>query len=111
MRFWVHDIIYFVYKTSISADTFILTIFLKESEVSMFQDFYAYGNTAGAINSLETDEDIKVFLSKYKQWYVKERHLSKDEAERQIKNDIRYFLDKFNIKKNLVFKFSKIFNM
>lgn len=67
----------------------------------MFEHFYTYGNTTGILNTLETDKDIKVFLSKYKQWYIKERNFSKNEAEWQIRSDISYILKKFLIKDDL----------
>lgn len=77
----------------------------------MFEHFYAYGSTTRLMNTLETEDDIKVFLSKYKQWYIKERHFNKEEAERHIKNDISYFIKKFSIKEELVQKFSRILRL
>jgi len=63
---------------------------------------------ANTLNSLETDEDIKIFLTKYKKWYINDKKYSKIEAEQQIEKDIKYFAHKFIKKPDLLQKLSHL---
>ena len=77
----------------------------------MFDSYNTYIGLAGLINSLETEQDVKVFLSKYKKWYVQEKHLDKMEAENKIKLDLQYCIEKFRINKNLAEQFRRLLNI
>lgn len=73
--------------------------------------YNTYIGLAGLINSLETEQDIKIFLSKYKKWYIQEKHLSKQEAENKIKLDLKYCIEKFCVNGGLAEKFYRILNI
>ncbi len=76
----------------------------------MTENFVPYGGLANVINSLNSDEEIKVFLTRYKQWYIKTHRLSKQEAERRVVLDLNYFFCKFIQNKELIKKISNIVN-
>jgi len=63
---------------------------------------------ADMLNSLESDEEIKVFLSKYRKWYINEKNYSKYEAQEQIEKDLKYYARKFIKNEELRQKISNI---
>ncbi|OGH96921.1 MAG: hypothetical protein A2104_02130 [Candidatus Melainabacteria bacterium GWF2_32_7] len=77
----------------------------------VFDSYNTYVGLLGLINHLETEQDIRIFLSKYKKWYIQEKNFTKKEAEDKIKMDLKYCLEKFSINKNLCQKFYKILNI
>ncbi|OGI17537.1 MAG: hypothetical protein A2287_06795 [Candidatus Melainabacteria bacterium RIFOXYA12_FULL_32_12] len=77
----------------------------------VFDSYNTYVGLLGLINHLETEQDIRIFLSKYKKWYIQEKHLTKKEAEDKVKMDLKYCLEKFTIDKSLSSKFYQILNI
>jgi len=77
----------------------------------VFDRFNTYVGLLGLINNLETEHDIKVFLTKYKRWYIQEKHLTKKEAEDKVRMDLKYCLEKFGINKNLSEKFYQVLDI
>ncbi len=74
----------------------------------MLYNFSNMGGIADKINSLETEHDIKVFLTMYRKWYINERKYSKFEAQRQVLTDLKYYTTKFIKKQDLIEKISKV---
>lgn len=77
----------------------------------MTDKYLPYVGLARLLNSLESERDIKIFLSKYKHWYIKERNLSKNEAEDRVKRDIRFFIDRFMRNDDLIRKIVTVTNV
>jgi hypothetical protein len=73
----------------------------------MVEKYLPYG-IAGIINSADSEKEIRLFLSKYKQWYIKTLNLSKNEAENHIKMDIRFYINKFIRNEDLANKLSAV---
>ncbi len=76
----------------------------------MTENFVPYGGLANVINSLNSDDEIKVFLTRYKQWYIKTHGISKHEAEERVVLDLKYFFCKFIQNKALIKKISNVVN-
>lgn len=74
----------------------------------MSDKYLVYGGIAGILNSLHSENEIKLFLAKYRKWYIKERNLTRFEAEEHIKHDIGYFIKRFIKNPDLVLKLSSI---
>lgn len=73
----------------------------------MVEKYLPYG-ISGFINSVDSEKEIRLFLSKYKKWYIKNFNLSKNEAENHIKMDIRFYINKFIKNEDFANKLSNI---
>jgi hypothetical protein len=74
----------------------------------MSNKYLAYGGIAGILNSLQSDNEIKLFLTKYKKWYIKERNLTRWEADEHIKHDIGFLIKRFIRNPELILKLSSV---
>ncbi|MDD3013730.1 MAG: hypothetical protein PHC34_08525 [Candidatus Gastranaerophilales bacterium] len=72
----------------------------------MSDKYLAYGGIAGILNSLQSENEIKLFLVKYRKWYINERNLTRWEAEEHIKHDIGFFIKRFIRNPELILKLS-----
>jgi len=70
----------------------------------MSDKFIVYGGIARILNSLESENEIKLFLTKYRKWYIKERNLTRWEADEHVKHDIGFFIKSFIKNPELIFK-------
>ena len=75
----------------------------------MAENYLPYGGIAGLLNSVKSEQEIKLFLTKYKKWYIRSHNLSKNEAEDRIKLDVRFFIDKFVKNTDLISKLNSIY--
>lgn len=74
----------------------------------MLNKHISYGGLARLINTLESEQEIKQFMNRYTQWYIKELKLPKEEAENRVKLDLNYFMNKFIHSSELKFKIQSI---
>jgi|GEM_PF-5386770 len=74
----------------------------------MSDKYLAYGGIAGILNSLQSENEIKLFLAKYRKWYIKERNLSRWEAEEHIKHDMGFFIKRFIRNPELILKLKTV---
>jgi len=70
----------------------------------MSDKYLVYGGIAGILNSLESEQEIKLFLTKYRKWYIKERNLNRFEAAEHVKHDIAFFIRNFIKSPELILK-------
>ena len=74
----------------------------------MIYNFSNMGGIADTINNLEAEEDIKVFLTLYKKWYINEKKLSRQQAQQQVIADIKFFINKFIKRADVAQKFAHV---
>lgn len=70
----------------------------------MSDKYLVYGGIAKILNTIESEKEITLFLAKYRKWYIKERNLSRWEANEHIKHDLGFFIKNFIKNPDLVFK-------
>lgn len=61
----------------------------------MSEKFIPYAGLAKFLNTINEEKEVRVFLAKYKQWYIKEYSLSREEAKRRVVMDLRFFIERF----------------
>jgi hypothetical protein len=70
----------------------------------MSDKYLVYGGIAKILNSIESENEINLFLAKYRKWYIKERNLTRWEANEHIKYDISFYIKHFIKNPDLIFK-------